>query len=95
VLLAAPICEEIIFRGFLFDGFRASRLGPPAAIIITAVTWTALHAQYDAYGLATILVIGILLGLARHGTGSIVPCVAMHFANNLVAVIEALCVLHL
>ncbi|MCH6577752.1 MAG: CPBP family intramembrane metalloprotease [Proteobacteria bacterium] len=88
IVIAAPIFEEVFFRGFMFRGIQASGLGNGGAILITASTWAAMHAQYDAYGLATILVVGIFLGLARAVTGSLYLTTAMHMATNLIATIE-------
>jgi len=88
VVIAAPIFEEVFFRGFMFRGIEASALGNIGAILITASTWAAMHAQYDAYGLATILVVGIFLGLARAVTGSLYLTTAMHVVTNAIATIE-------
>ncbi len=88
MIFAAPIFEEVFFRGFMFRGIQASGLGNPGAIGITAFTWAAMHTQYDAYGLATIFVLGILFGLARAVTGSLYLTTAMHMATNAIATIE-------
>ena len=94
VLLAAPVCEEISFRGFLFEGIRYSRLGPAGAVVVSALFWSALHFQYDAYGIVTVFLFGILLGAARLKTNSTYPTIVMHFLNNLVATSEVLWLLH-
>ncbi len=88
IVIAGPIFEEVFFRGFMFRGIQASGLGNVGAIGITAFTWAAMHAQYDAYGLATVFVLGILFGVARAVTGSLYLTTAMHMATNLIATIE-------
>ncbi len=88
VIIAGPIFEEVFFRGFMFRGIEASGLGNGGAILITAFTWAAIHTQYDGYLLATIFVLGILLGLARAVTGSLYLTTAMHAATNAIATIE-------
>ena len=88
VIIAGPIFEEVFFRGFMFRGIEASGLGNGGAIFITAFTWAAIHTQYDGYLLATIFVLGILLGLARAVTGSLYLTTAMHAATNAIATIE-------
>ncbi len=88
VVIAGPIFEEVLFRGFMFRGIQASALGNGGAVLITAFTWAAMHTQYDAYGLATVFVLGILLGWARAVTGSLYLTTAMHVATNLIATIE-------
>ncbi len=88
IVIAAPIFEEVFFRGFMFRGIEASALGNIGAIGITAFTWAAMHTQYDAYGLATVFVLGLLLGLARAVTGSLYLTTAMHMVTNAIATIE-------
>ncbi|MCH8091646.1 MAG: CPBP family intramembrane metalloprotease [Proteobacteria bacterium] len=88
MIIAAPIFEEVFIRGFMFRGIEASGLGNGGAILITAFTWTAMHTQYDAYGLATIFVLGLLFGLARAVTGSLYLTTAMHVVTNVIAAIE-------
>ncbi len=88
IVIAAPIFEEVFIRGFMFRGIQASALGSGGAILMTAFTWAAMHIQYDAYGLATIFVLGLLLGWARAVTGSLYLTTAMHMATNLIATIE-------
>jgi membrane protease YdiL (CAAX protease family) len=88
IVFAAPIFEEVFFRGFMFRGIEASALGNPGAIGITAFTWAAMHIQYDAYGLATVFVLGLLLGWARAVTGSLYLTTAMHMVTNLIATVE-------
>ncbi len=90
VVLVAPLFEEVVFRGFMYRGIAASRLGPAGAISIATILWSLLHVQYDSYGIAYILVCGVLLGLARYGTGSVVPPILMHMLNNAGATAQAL-----
>jgi len=86
--VGAPLSEEVFFRGFLFRGLAASRLGGIGTILLTAATWASIHLQYDAYGIATIFVSGILLGFVRLKTGSVFLCVALHALMNVVATAE-------
>ena len=84
VAMLGPIAEELIFRGYLLG--RLQRFGPAIAILVTATVWTALHYFYPLPVLAVILMDGILLGLARWKTGSVVPPIIMHALYNLYAV---------
>jgi len=45
LLVTAPICEEIIFRGFLFRGIKNSPVGTAGAIIVTSVLFAIIHFQ--------------------------------------------------
>ena len=81
-IVAAPIFEEVMFRGFLFRGFQASFLGTNGAIGLTAILWAALHIQYNLYGIGFIAVTGILFGLARARTGSLIVPLTLHTLLN-------------
>jgi membrane protease YdiL (CAAX protease family) len=87
VVVFAPLFEEIFIRGFLFIGLARSRLGPAGAVILTTLVWAALHFQYGLYEIAVIFVLGIILGVVRHRTGSLWGPVIIHAFNNLLAVL--------
>jgi uncharacterized protein len=89
VVVFAPAFEEILFRGFLFEGFRQSRIGAFGAVIITAVVWAMLHAmQYSMINVVWILVLGIVMGIVRVQTKSLWNTIAMHMLVNLVGMFE-------
>ena len=88
VCVAAPIMEESLFRGFMLKGIAASRAGTVAAVLIPAVSWAALHMQYDWVDVSTILAGGILLSLVRIWSGSLLPCLVCHVVVNTVATVE-------
>ena len=88
LIAAAPLFEEIFFRGFLFEGFQYSKLGPIGTVLLTSLGWTVLHLQYGAYELGTIFLLGVLFGVARLKTKSIYPPLAMHALFNLFAMVQ-------
>jgi membrane protease YdiL (CAAX protease family) len=88
MIVAAPLAEEVVFRGFLFKGIENSRIGGTGAILISSLWWTVLHIQYDLYGMGTIFVAGLLLGIARLKSRSLYIVVMMHAVMNLIATIE-------
>ena len=83
VVVAAPLFEEVLFRGFLHAGWSRSRLGVPGTILLTSALWTAVHFPASALTLTGIFVHGLLLGLARQHSGSLYVPLAMHAAHNL------------
>jgi len=88
VIVAAPLMEEVFFRGFLLAGFSRSKLGVPGAVVLTSILWAGIHFQYDFYGKATIFVFGLLLGYARLRSGSIYTTIILHALMNLGATIQ-------
>jgi membrane protease YdiL (CAAX protease family) len=87
-VIAAPLSEELFFRGFLFKGLERA-ITPAGAIVVTAAIWAGIHLQYDIYGIGTIFILGLLLGAARYRSNSILPPLAMHALGNVIACSEA------
>lgn len=72
------VCEEIVFRGFIFAGFR--RLGPWVGVIGTAVLFGVMHGS--VYRFLPTFTLGVALGWIRLRTGSILPGIVVHAFNN-------------
>jgi membrane protease YdiL (CAAX protease family) len=87
VVIFAPVFEEAFFRGFLFVGLERSRIGVVGTILFTSLVWAALHMQYDLVGMATIVIMGIVLGVIRHRTRSLWPTIIFHSLWNFVALL--------
>jgi membrane protease YdiL (CAAX protease family) len=87
-VVLAPIAEETLFRGFLFKGIAVSRAGPLVAVVISSIAWATLHIQYDWYGVVTIAVMGVFLGVVRQTTRSLYLTMVLHAIANSVATIE-------
>ncbi len=88
MILAAPVAEELFFRGFLFRGWRESRLGGLGTIVFTSALWAVIHLQYDFFGIAMIFFFGLILGTVRLQTGSVLLCIILHAIMNFIATIE-------
>lgn len=85
VVVFGPIFEEQLVRGFLFEGFRRSRLGLWGAILLTSLIWTGLHVGYNVFALGEIFVFGIVLGFVKYRTGSLWSTTLMHACFNAVS----------
>jgi len=93
VILVAPVCEEVVVRGFLFRGLASSRLGAWGAIVLTSGIWAIIHIQYDWYGIAFIFLYGLFLGFVRSKTGSTTITIFLHCLLNVIATIETVVVM--
>lgn len=82
LVVAAPIYEEMYFRGLLHRGLAASRLGPIGAIAVISLLFSAAHFPGDILSLAQGVVLGVLLGVTRWQSGSILPCIIIHAMIN-------------
>lgn len=81
----APIVEETVFRGFLWRGLAASRLGNWGAWLLTSVFFVATHTKdYAAPGaLIVVAILGLSLGLVRWRTRSSTAAMITHSLWNL------------
>ncbi len=86
IAIAAPISEEVCFRGMLFGGLR-QRLPRLAAALIAALIFGALHAVTGISAVPPLIFFGFVLCLLYEKTGSIVPGIILHMLNNSVALL--------
>jgi hypothetical protein len=90
LVIAAPIAEEIMFRGYLYRGWvRSERMAIPGILIISAL-FAAIHVQYDWFGILQVFFIGLLFGLVRWKSGSTMLTILMHVFANFWATVETM-----
>jgi uncharacterized protein len=83
--VVAPICEEFLFRGFIFTALRNWKGTWPAAII-TGVLFGGVHfGSAPTLDLVPLMGLGFGLCLLYRYTGSLYPCFAAHSLNNSIA----------
>jgi membrane protease YdiL (CAAX protease family) len=85
IVVVAPICEEIWFRGFFFAGMRSSLPFIPAALI-SALIFGAVHLS-DANLIAglQLTILGLVLATVYERTDSLWSNIAIHMFNNAIA----------
>ena len=82
--LLAPLSEEIVMRGaILKELLKSEKLGVWPAITISALMFALIH--MNPAQMPHAFLIGLLLGWMYWRTGSILPGVAYHWANNSIA----------
>jgi hypothetical protein len=88
LLVVAPVLEETVFRGFVFEGLRHSWLGDVGTTLVASLAWAAMHLQYEAFYIGQVFCLGLLLGAARIRTASLVTPIAMHSLFSGVALLQ-------
>jgi hypothetical protein len=79
------MAEEFFFRGFFFAALRNWKGMWPAAVI-TGLVFGAIHVgSADAALLPPLAFFGFVLCVLRERTGSLLPCIVLHCANNSLA----------
>ena len=92
-IVFAPLLEEIVFRGLLYGTLRR-RLGWPAAAVLSALVFAAAHG-YGVAGFGSVFASGIMWAVAYEKTGSLLPGMTAHAANNVSAACAVLGLLRL
>jgi len=82
VAVAAPLGEELFFRGFALPALARS-FGPIAACLLSGAMFSALHV--NRIGFLGLCEIGVLLAFLRLRSGSLWPAIVCHATNNAVA----------
>lgn len=78
----APICEETLFRGYIFAALSKWKGWIPGAIL-TGVLFGAVHVgSAPVEDLIPLGVLGFALCFLYRRTGSLYPCIAVHSLNN-------------
>lgn len=80
--LLAPICEEILFRGFLLEKLEIN-YSAKKSIIITSLVFGLMH---GLKGISPAIVSFVLCILYKK-YHSLIPCIAIHFVHNLLAIL--------
>jgi membrane protease YdiL (CAAX protease family) len=86
---AAPLVEEVLFRGLLLPGLAASFLRPAGAILLTSVVWASMHLQYEPFYLIQASAIGVTFGWLRWRSGSTLLTIGLHALVNLTSMVQA------
>ncbi len=83
-ILVAPLVEEMFFRGFLYP-VLLRRFTASAAVLLTALAFTAIHGPQLAHHWAPLLLlfsVSLVFTVARAQTGSLAVSFLMHVGYN-------------
>jgi sodium transport system permease protein len=84
ISMMPAICEEMLLRGVIARSMRPA-IGPAGAVLVSALLFAAFH--MPPVRMIPAGVFGLVLGYAAVVTDSIVPCMVMHFLNNLMVAV--------
>lgn len=87
VVLIAPVAEEILFRGLAYRSLRNAMGAWPAAALVGSGFGAIHYSGPDSVGvLIPLAVLGAIFCLLYEWTGSLWTPIALHIANNALAV---------
>lgn len=79
----AGICEEFLYRGYALTQLRELSNSVPAAVILSSAAFGAAHAYQGRAGIAGASLSGLLYASVFLTTGSLLPCMAGHFVQDI------------
>lgn len=79
LVILAPVCEEIIFRGWLYGKLRTKMSALPA-ILITSILFGLMHGQWNVG--VTVAAMSIGMCVQRELTGTIWSGMLVHIIKN-------------
>ncbi len=85
--LLPAVCEEILFRGFLLSGLRASN-GKWPAILASAAIFGVFH--FFVFRFAVTAGLGVILGYLCWQSRSILPAMVAHALHNTLGVLSVI-----
>lgn len=88
ICIVVPVYEELVFRGFALAGLQNTRLGWVGAVVLVSLLWTSLHFQYDLFLMAQVFLFGLVIGVVRVRSGSILPAIGLHILINTISMTE-------
>lgn len=83
-----PLCEEAVFRGAFYRGFRKSG-NIFGAVILSALLFALMHMNFNQAAYAVLL--GIMLALIAEAAGSTTASFVVHFVFNA----QSVCLMYL
>jgi uncharacterized protein len=84
IAIAAPLVEELLFRGLLQNSL-ARHMPIWGAIILSSLCFAAVHLQ--PYAIPGLMSLSIAFGYLYHRTGSLRMNILLHMANNAFALL--------
>jgi len=81
----ASLCEEFIFRGFVFAVILRTTSWLIAAMLVSSIFFSLAHLYQGRRGLITTFLLGLLLAGSRIWAGNLVPAIAGHLLVDLMA----------
>ncbi len=84
IALTPAICEEILFRGFIFSSF-SEKLSPKKAIVLSGIMFGIFH--FEIQNLMLPIILGIVFAWMVYVSDSIFTSMIGHFVFNSIGVI--------
>jgi len=86
-VVAAPVVEEMIFRGFLFSAIR-DNLGSRGAVLLSALAFSLVHGNW--FAILPLFLLGMILAWSFEWSKSLTVPITIHMVQNAVTIFTLL-----
>jgi len=83
--VTAGVCEEFVYRGFAMAALARTGMAVWLVLLLSSVLFGLAHAYQGRSGIVGTTVMGLLFGLSRLATLSLIPAMIWHAGVDLVA----------
>lgn len=83
--VTAGVCEELVYRGFVMAALARAGLPVWAVLVVSSVLFGLAHAYQGRSGILGTTLMGLVFGMARMATTSLIPPMIWHAAVDLAA----------
>jgi membrane protease YdiL (CAAX protease family) len=87
LVIVVAVCEETIFRGYLYLRLRTVSGNVVSALLLTSVVFALGHGYEGSLGLVTVGVMGLIFNLIYLWRKSLVAPMVMHFLQDFIGIV--------
>src|SRR5579864_2535269 len=83
--VTAAVCEEFVYRGFVYAALQSATGSFAFAIIASSALFSLAHLYQGRRGLASTFILGIAFAVSRWATGNLIAATVTHLVVDLLA----------
>jgi hypothetical protein len=87
--LSVAVCEELVYRGYLFRQFRALTGSTLVAVLLQGVAFGLAHLVLPIEMLVSVSLLGLLLGALAVWQKSLIPGMILHAGTGLLGMVAS------
>jgi membrane protease YdiL (CAAX protease family) len=89
LLIVVAISEEVVFRGYLIQRFKALLKNPVAALVLSSAVFSMGHGYERSGGVVGVGILGLIFGIVYLWRKSLAAPMVMHFMQNFAGIMLA------
>ena len=83
--VTAAVCEEFIYRGFVYAVLQTTTGSITVAIVVSSVLFSLAHLYQGKKGLVSTFILGLAFAISRWATGNLIAATVTHLVVDLLA----------